>query len=222
MIKIIRRKFGMKILELRYPNKLIEEKGHDAILIRSFKNLNCSKDWNKTEHITMTIDLTKPLNKIFQRMNKNYQKHIRREEREKIEVSIGEEKDLKEFYNKLFIKLYKKKNLKIWPYNYLKKGTLWVAKKDNKILSGSIVFSDKDYATQVFTVSEHIEYNGNRFLIWKAVQYYKNKGLKEFNFGGGFSDYKKRFGSYEKPVWNYMKYVSRKSKILNKIRNFFK
>jgi len=219
MIKSIRKKFGMKILELRYPEELIEFRGYDVILIRSFKNLHCPRSWIKTQHITMTIDLQKSLEELFNSMSKTYKKHIRRDERERIEILIGGKRELKEFYKKLFVKLYKEKGLKPWPYDYLRQGTLWIAKKEKEILSGSVIFSDENFASQVFTASKHIRYNGNRLLVWKAIQYYKNKGLKEFNFGGGFSDYKKGFGSHEKIVWKYTKYASWKAKLLNSLRN---
>lgn len=220
MIKLIRQKGPLKILELRYPKELIEDKKFDTIKLYSFKNLRCKKGWNKTNTCTMQIDLVNTKEEIWKNMSKQYRKHIRTEELKNIKISRL--KDYKNFYKILYLPLCKRNKLKPYPLKYLQQGDLWTAKLDGGLLSGSIIFNDNKNSTQSFTASEHIEYNGNRFLIWKAIQYYKSKGLKEFNFGGGFSDFKRRFGSEKKDVWLYTKYLSKKAKFLNKLRNTFK
>jgi len=219
MIELIRKKFGLKILELRYVNQLIEEKGFDTVKCYSLKELE-EEGWNKTKTCTMQIDLSLTEEELWKNIKKNYRKHIRTEEIKGIKVEKS--KDYHQFYDELYIPLCKTNKLKPYPINYFKQGDLWIAKKDCEILSGSIIFKDAKYATQSFTASNHIEYNGNRLLIWTALKYYKNKGLKYFNFGGGESDYKKRFGSEKKDVWISMNYITKKAKLLNKIRGFIK
>lgn len=222
MIKLIRKKHGMKILELRYPEKPINDKSFLVVLVRSFNNLR-AEGWNKRKHICMTINLENSLDKLFNNMNVNYKKHIRREEREKIRIKIARtNNEYLKFYNGIYLELCKEKKVRRFPFEYLKEGCLWYSEKNGKILSGAIFYSDNYYVTEIFNAPKHIQYNGNRLLVWKAIQYYKKKGLKEFNFGIGFSDYKKRFGSYEKIVWEYMRYNSIILKFLNKIRKITK
>jgi len=218
MIRLIRNKLGLKIIEFRYPDKLITVPNCDMIKIYSFKDLT-SKGWIKNQVCSMMIDLTKSEEELLANIKKNYRKHMKTEENSGVVIKkASNDLDYKKFYKERYLELCKRENMRPYPYKYLKQGDLWYAEKDGKILCGSIIFHDEEYATQSFAASEHVEYNGHRTLIWKAMKYYKEQGLKWFNFGGGESDYKKRFGSEKFDVWTYVKYVSFKAILMNKIR----
>jgi len=219
MIRLIRKKLGISILELRYPKELVSEKGYNVIKLYSFKDLK-EESWEKNPTCTMQIDLSLSKEDLWSSLKKNYRKHIHTEELREIEIKkASESKEFNNFYKKLYIPLCKKKKLKPYPKEYLKQGDLWITKKGLEMLSGSIIFTDKQYATQSFNASKHIEYNGNRKAIWEAIKYYKSQGLKYFNFGGGESDYKRRFGANKVDVWIYTKYLSKKAKVLKRFRN---
>ena len=115
MIELIRIKSFLKIKEFRYPEKLIIDNSFDIIKIYSFKNLD-KKGWLKESHCTMMVNLLKSNDLLFKDMNKNYQKHIRREEREEIEVSLtNKEEDFLSFYNGVYLNLCRDKKLKKYP-----------------------------------------------------------------------------------------------------------
>jgi lipid II:glycine glycyltransferase (peptidoglycan interpeptide bridge formation enzyme) len=215
MISLNRKKFGMRILELRYPKNLKIQKNMDVMKIYSFIDQE-KKGWKKNPTNTMMIDLSLNLEILKKNIKKKYRKHIRSEELKKIKIS--QSLNFKKFYKKLYLPLCEKNSLTPYPLKYMKQGELWISEKDDKLLSGSIIFSDTKYATQSFTASKHTEYNGNRLLIWTVIKYYKKEGLKYFNFGGGESDYKRRFGSKTKKIWIYTKYISKKAKFLKKIK----
>jgi len=220
MIEINRTKFIFKIIEQRYPDSLIFPKEQCNLLkIYSFNKLNIQNS-TETKTNTMYIDLTKTEDELWQNMKQNYRKHIKTEENKLITVLLtNKADDFNYFYNKIYIDLCKFRKLKPYPKNYLKQGDLWIAKDNSgKIVSGSIIYNDDKFATQSFTASDKIEYNGNRLLIWTAIKHYKAKGLSHFYFGGGFSDYKSRFGSTEKEVYLYSIPISNPVKLIFKLR----
>jgi hypothetical protein len=200
MIELKRKSFYFKILEKRYCSKLENNKSYDLIKIYSFQDLGKPT----IETITRTLNLNEDTSKIFKGFNKNYQKHIKREEREKITVSIKKtKKDYSRFYKGIYKNLTKNKKLRPFKLKYLKQGDLWIAEKEEKWLAGQIIFHDKEIATQSFNVGTKKEYNGNRLITWRAINHYKKLGIVEFNFGGGDNDYKRRFGTFQKKVYIY-------------------
>ena len=224
MIRLIRKKIGLKFLELRYPENVVEEKGFDMVKIYSFRDF-LADGWVKEKQCTMMISLDKQIEELWVNIKDKYRKHIATERNKGVIVKkiTNEEKNKKvytKFYKELYIPLCKRENMKPYPLQYLSQGDLWYA-EDNKgeIVSGSIIFHDDTYATQSFAAPKHIEYNGHRSLIWAAIKFYKEAGLKWFNFGGGESDYKRRFGSQKFDVWTYVMYLSQKARIMNSLRD---
>lgn len=213
MINLIRKKRGFSILEKRYPESLENNKKYSKVIVYSFENLKTK--WNKEKTCVMFIDLTKELNDIWKGFKKNYRHHIRKEKKQGIIIMRGVDKDYDKFYEELYLPLCKRKKLKPYSLKYMKQGNLFYSKLDNKMLAGQIIFNDNIYATQSFNAADtSIEYNGNRSITWYIIKYYKENGAVHFNFGGGESSYKKRFGCEKKDVWIYHIYNNKIIKIV--------
>ena len=79
MIELIRKKHGWKILELRYPEILENNRKFAKVIIRSFNDIPAPEGWIKEEGCVMAIDLTKSEDELWKAFSENYRKHIRRD-----------------------------------------------------------------------------------------------------------------------------------------------
>ena len=75
MIRLIRKKIGLKFLELRYPENVVEEKGFDMVKIYSFRDF-LADGWVKEKQCTMMISLDKQIEELWVNIKDKYRKHI--------------------------------------------------------------------------------------------------------------------------------------------------
>ena len=179
-----------KIKEIWFADKPFDVKDCDAVIFRACKDKAKVDGFECSEFKTLVIDLTQDLDIIFKNFEKkSCQYQVKRALRDNVQSQL--DSDYCGFYslNESFREL---KNLDgLTDVEYLKKyGTLFTAKIDNQLVSGQIYLEDESNIRWLLGASKRLESNNvligcaSRLLIWQAIQYAKNKGIKEFDFGG--------------------------------------
>lgn len=148
------------------------------------------------EFTTLVIDLTQDLDTIWKNMEyKSCRYCVNRAIREGIKIRLN--KDYQEFYeiNRLFRK--ERKLPGFTDLAFMKKyGTLFIAELNGGIIGGQLYLEDKDNIRWLIGASKRLEVDkkkatligcGNRLIVWEAIKYAKEKGLKEFDFGGYYT-----------------------------------
>ena len=160
------------------------------------------KGFKRTEQLTSIIDLTKNIDAIWDGFGKrSCQQTIRRGERAGIKVVKS--KDFGSFYN-VYNQFAKRKGIRpflglldIQKDTLRKYGTLFLAYDGNDVLGGHVYLEDKDHILGWFNASRRLEVESskasligmaNRMMHWEAIKYAKDKGLKEFDWGGLWVD----------------------------------
>ena len=125
---------------------------------------------------------------------------IRHAEVDGIKIKLNQ--NYEEFYeiNQLF---RKKKGLNIISESieFMKKyGTLFTTEFNGEILLGQFYLEDKNNIRWLITGSKRMSVdkkkarliaNANKFTVWNAIKYAKDKGVKEFDMGGYYTGEKK-------------------------------
>jgi hypothetical protein len=153
---------------------------------------------------TVIIDLTQELDTIWQNFHTNTRRGIRRAEREDVKIRINYG------YNQFF-QIYKnfrrKKGINsifenfgvgIVPLDVIKNnGTLFVADNNGEILGGIVFLNDTFRIEGWVGATKRLESEKEnnvliscayRLTLWEAIKYAKEKGIKEFDFGGFFPE----------------------------------
>lgn len=159
------------------------------------------------EHFTSVIDLTKDLDTIRRNMSRNIRRKITKAENERVEVRINEYYD--EFYQiyKSFIKkkgiaplfkIFKAFGVGTASLETMKKyGTLFVALYDGEVLGGNFYLEDQSNINAWIGASKRLEADKEKTKListanclhhWEAIKYAKEKGIREYDFGGIFSE----------------------------------
>jgi lipid II:glycine glycyltransferase (peptidoglycan interpeptide bridge formation enzyme) len=119
-------------------------------------------------------------------------------EAQKIGVKINFNQNYEEFFeiNRQF---RKKKGLDVYSESieFMKKyGTLLTAEFNGEILLGHFYLEDKNNIRAIFSGSKRFNVDGekanfianaNRYCIWNAIKYAKDKGIKEYDAGGYYT-----------------------------------
>lgn len=191
--------------------------GCDAVIINYCRNKVEAPGFLCSEQPTSVIDLTQSPETIWGNMNQTRRKSIRSAEKESIQVGLSREYE--EFYN-LITSFQKKKGY----YSYLdiqhpdvetleKYGTLFVARKDGEFLVGNVYLETEDSVIGWVGASRRLEVDKekakligqvNSFLHWKVINYAKEKGLKEYDMGGFWTD-EEAAADIEKQNMNFFK-----------------
>lgn len=243
MLKINRSLFTFKIKEIWFAEQPYNIENCDSIFFKSCKNKVDVEGFICEEHATLVIDLTKDLEEIWKNMDKSSCRYaVNRAIRDVVKISIN--KNQSEFIKiyKAFRKSKKQSNLISRLYNpeleLIKSnyGLYFTAEHNGNILGGIYLLEDKNTIRWIVGASKRLESNktlignANKLLIWEAIKYAKNKGLKEFDFGGysltaekgseryGINKFKKSFGGELGMKYFYQKDYS---KLLSLIRGMY-
>ena len=240
---IDKKMFMFHIKEVHFSENPLDIEGCDFVIFPFCKNKVEVKGFFCYQKQTSIIDLTKNLDTIWQKMNRNSTRVIKQAEREDIKIRINCE------HNKFF-QIYKnflrKKGLNsffenfgvgIMPLNTIKKnGTLFIAENHDEILAGHIFLEDDSNIEDWVTGSLRLDVGkegsklvgcANRLILWEAIKYAKEKGIKEFDFGGlfpkniaekdpikkGINSFKLSFGGEVVPGYSYEKGYSKSLKL---------
>lgn len=150
--------------------------------------------YKSEELVTYINKLTIPENELFDNLRKTTRHSIRYAQQDKIKVKkIDNVSDLKKFYGAYLSTIKRNKGI-AQPYKLFKEifslqktndVVLLGSYKDNKFLSGLVVFFHKDYASYYISANtkESYKYHSNYLLIWEAIKIAKKKKMKTFDFG---------------------------------------
>ena len=182
------------------------------------------------ESSTLVIDLTLDLEDIWKRMDRKSCRYaIKRAIRDGVKVKLNENYEV--FYD-INQRFRKHKGLPPGPsVDFMKKyGTLFVAEFDGEIVAGALFVENTNTIRWLYAASERLEVeknkatligNVNHLIIWEAIKYAKQKGIKEFDMGGYYMGsnkndprytinlFKKSFGGKLVKHFDYQKYYSR-------------
>jgi len=151
--------------------------------------------------LTAVIDLTGSLDIIWKNMSDLWKRSIKRAEEAGLDININ--RNYKEYWemNRQFemrtglYKLFSIEREIAYPtINTMKKyGTLFTAMHNGEILAGNIFLEDKNNIRLWRSASVRLEVDkektllvsrANRLLHWEAIKYARDKGIKEYDLGG--------------------------------------
>ena len=247
MLLISRKASIFKIKEIWFADSPYDVDNCHSVKFNACKNKVDTNDFNCEKHTTITIDLTQDLDKIWKKMKKSSCRYaITRAEKDEIKIKVNQ--NYNEFF-KIYHSFRNKKGLstissflwnpeiEIMNHN----GTLFTAEFNNEILSGNFYLEDKNNIRWILGASKRLAVdrekatligNANRLIIWEAIKYAKNKGIKEFDLGGyslsadkdknnpkyGINRFKESFGGELKVYYTYYKDYN---KIYALVRNIY-
>lgn len=242
MLEIERKKFIFKTKEIWFSDRPFDVEGYDSVTFRACKNKVDIKGFECEDFITFVIDITQDLDTIWKNMSKSSCRYgVNRANRDGVRIKMNQ--NYNEFYeiNQLF-RDNKGLPLDSLTIEFMKKyGTLFVAEFDGEILVGQFYLEDESNIRWLIGASKRLEVdkekailigNANRLTTWQAIQYAKEKGVREFDFGGYRSGgrgkeildapnlYKKSFGGIVVVKYNYQKDYSKIYKLAKKIYRF--
>ena len=192
MLEIVKRKFIFILKQIWFADCPFDVEGVDSIAFVDCKKEVDVPGFNRKKQLTFIIDLTSDSEKIWKNFSEgNVRKSIRRANRAGVKIKINQ--NYEEFY-RLYETVADAKGLSglMSLQDIQKYGTLFVAELNNKIISGHAYLEDKDnmvswaIGSERFNTEEKssIVANAGKLIIWEAIKYAKNKGIKEFDFGG--------------------------------------
>lgn len=198
MLVIDKRLFIFKMKEIHFSDYPYDVGGCQVISFPFCKNRVDASGFTCEESLTSVIDLTQDLDTIWRNIdNESCRNRIRRAQRDGIKFKINE--GYEEFYrlNKSFeqqkgfatplgIGTPKLETIKRY-------GTLFIAEYECEILGGHLYLEDEANIKLGLSASKRLEADrekakvigrANRLLHWEAIKYAKEKGIKEFDWGG--------------------------------------
>lgn len=243
MVLEIKKKRGLfKIKQIWFADYPYDVKGVDRIIFRDCKNKINAPGFSCEKITTLIIDLKQDLEIIWKNMSKSSCRYeVRRAEREGIKIIIDQRfEDFIKMY-KLFTKTKKIKKSNFTVQFMKKYGVLFIAELNGKIMGGQFYLRDKSNMRLLLAPSKRLNVDGkdsilvgsgNRLIIWEAIKYAKEKGIKEFDFGGYYhgkdnrqfssvSEFKKSFGGEIVDHYIYQKDYSEIYKFLSALKQKF-
>jgi len=178
---------------------------------------------------TIIIDLHRPLEDIWQALDKNIRWSIRKAERLGLKVKVASTWQEWEEYYKLHVLHARQKQYPTSPHKFFEEmfkldisssmAPLFLAKYGKRIVAGSlnIVYRQDTAALQGASVKAFLSYKPNTLVDWKSIEWAKENGVITYDMGGlpaenvpylrGVYDYKKRWGG--RLQWYYY-YLNRR------------
>ena len=214
-------------LEVWFPDRIFNDKRYDKIKFKCYNKIK-NKNLIETRRHSLIIDLSKPLEKIWNDFEKRNRNSINKAK--KLGIKIKKSNNFRIFYDFYRPNIEKKKSY-IYPLSFLKRGLLFVAKYKDEIVSGSVFLMDKDEKTivQIVNATKKRIHGVNNLLLWHVIKWSKRNELKIFDLGGisltedkndpkyWISFFKKSFGGKIVPIYEYEIFNSKIYKVLRKI-----
>jgi len=249
MLEIERRPFIFKVKEIWFAEHPFDVENCDSVSFKACKHKVDIKGFIGEEHVTLIIDLAKSLDEIWKSMDKSSCRYaINRAIKDGVKVKRNQNHD--EFFG-IYYSFRKKKGLSNFASMFYdseleimekRYGTLFVAEYDEEILGGAYFLEDEENMRWLVGASKRLEVgrekatligNANRLLIWEAMKYAKEKGVKEFDLGGysmeadknkndpryGINKFKRSFGGELEIRHFYYKDYSKLIKLIRDIYN---
>ena len=169
------------------------------------------------------IDLTLTEEELFKNVHSKHRNTIRRGEKAGLVLRIGHE-ELIEDYSKIAIETYERSGKTSVGYDYYKSLTTeldnesvyFVIYKEGQVQSGALFYYNQQIAYYLHGASiNRPEPGATNYLMWRAILFFKEKGVKEFSFVGyhydpeegskleGIQRFKERFGGVLEKSYNF-------------------
>lgn len=188
--------------EVHFSDYPFDIEGCDSVTFLFCNNKVNAKGFTCQEKFTSTIDLTPDLDIVWKKMDRKSTRYsIKRAQKDGVKARINEGYD--QFYQ-IYKSFIRKKginpllgvgttNLKTMK----KYGTLFVAEHDGELLGGHLYLENEFNIKLWLSASKRLEVdrekarligNANRLLHWEAMKYAKEKAIREFDWGGLWSE----------------------------------
>ncbi|NMM63689.1 hypothetical protein HBE96_13600 [Clostridium sp. P21] len=233
MVNVIYKKKGLKINAIWFSDGKsgdINENKVDFIFFHGVRD-NAYKNAIVNLQYTLITDLEEDLDCIFKKINKNFRYHINRAKKEDTNCvvfnsdDLMNEPDLLNNFKKQYAIFTKLKGIDN-TYNqaamekYMENGNVILTKafKGNEDYAQHIIICDGINARLLYSVSnfrtEGADRNfigrANKYLHWNDIEYLKNRGFQQLDWGGissivslnGVDKFKKHFGGMERQHYN--------------------
>lgn len=250
MLVIDKKILMFNIKEAHFSKNPFDIEGCDFLIFPFCKNKVDAKGFVRYNKQTSIIDLTQNLDTIWQKMNRNSTRIIKQAEKEDIKIRVNYEYDK---YFQVYENFIREKKMssrfRIFGAEIIsldvikKKGTLFVAEYQDEILAGHVFLEDDSNIEDLATGSKRLDNEkergkfvgyANRLILWEAIKYAKEKGLKEFDLGGlfpeekvekdpekkGINSFKLSFGGDIVQGYAYQKGYSKILKLAYRIYNY--
>ena len=204
MIALDKKILTFDIKEVHLSDHPHDISGCSFIKFYDFKKKVNAKGFTCQKELTTVIDLTQDLDEIYQNMNRNTKYCIRKGERDGIIVEKNN--NYKQFYE-MYISFKEQKGLKslfeifgvgkVTLEDMKNYGTLFTASYNGELLAGGIYLENKSIIKALLGASKRLEVDknkkrlvgyANRLIEWETIKYAKEKGIKEFDMGGLWSE----------------------------------
>lgn len=224
-------KVGMfKKTEIWFAEKPYEVKDCDYIeFVGCVQGFSDSR-FLKREYATLVIDLREDLNSLWNSMDrKSCRNIIKTAYKNGINVIVNQHFSA---FTDICKEHFRKKGyqMRVPSEQYMRAlGTLFVAELHGEILGGCFLVSDEE-TMRIHTIgSKRLDVNkaharivgqGNRLVLWEAIKFGKERGLKQFDFGGYYMGndqndprfkinlFKRSFGGQLQYRYDYRSYTS--------------
>lgn len=245
----------LKSLHVWASDKLskIDLRGMDVLILRGSPNLiDIKKTVANVEKLyTLVSDLTETEDEIRKKMTKTVKNEINRAKREQTIIRIysseqlkSDRKILKDF-DEVYINMFEQKSMQnslnmevIQPLIEQNALIVTVAYIDGQpmVYHSYIIYDDKVRffkSCSEFRVKEKQLRNAigraNKLLQWEDILYFKDRGFREYDWGGIFSydckngidEYKKSFGGKPRDDYSITFCISLKAKVIYTILKLF-
>lgn len=250
MLVLDRKILLYNIKEVHFSDYPHDIEGCDFLKFHYCKKKVNAKGFSCQKEITSIIDLTQDLDKIWQDFDKkNVKYQIKRAQKDGIKIHINE--NYSQFF-KMYRSFIQKKGIKsifdvfgvgsITFESMKKYGTLFTAGYDGEIINGTLYLIDNSNMRSWIGASKRLEADkkkaskvgiADRLMDWEAMQYAKEKGVKEFDLGGlwseeeaekdenkkGINSYKLRYGGKIVTKYSYHKIYSKSYNLAYQLYN---
>jgi hypothetical protein len=239
MIEVNKQKFFWRLKEVWFADTPYDVSGVDRIIFYDCKNMINKREFVLKEFTTSVIDLTNSIEKIWNNMDKSSCRYmITRAERECIKIKIDEH--FNEFYsiNNNFRRL-KGLTPSVNLEDYKKFGHLFTAEYKGEVVGGQFYLSDENNFRWLLGASKRLSSQkeesviigcANRLIVWRAINYAKEHGKREFDLGGiytgeaknvaltGIARFKNTFGGRTVSHFVYIKDYSKIYKFMSYLK----
>ena len=143
---------------------------------------------------TIEVDLTSPIDEIWQKLDKDARWGVNKARREGLIVKEADEQEAKEYYH-LYIEMCKRNNVKAHSFDELSlslnqsyKRGIFICKKDDRVIAGASITEDKNREViSLFSnasIEEYLKLQPNNLIYWEIIVYGKNNNARAFDLGG--------------------------------------
>jgi len=238
-LEIKRQKYIFKSKGIWFSDYPYDVDDCHSVVFYVCKNKVDMEGFERNDRVTLIIDLTQDLDTIWGNMGKKSCRYeIKRAMREGIQVRLNQ--DYQEFYelNRTF---RQQKGLPVASEDFdvmRNYGPLFTAVLDGEIIGGQLYLEDNNHIMWLYGASKRLEVDkqkaiiigcANRLMIWEAIKYAKEKGIKVFDMGGIYTGedrndprytintFKRSFGGELVTDYAYQKSYSKLHKLVSRI-----